>query len=207
MVVTRSRTQATKKKFTDDDFIDEELSTQPDKVEESEEEESESESDDEAPEEESTNKAKEDILLKQKQRQDEEARLKKQEKEKRKALDLRNKQQQEISKKKTTTKPTLELPEFLPDDIESIMNGKDNDIEPKSKHIRLDEDDDIKLDRKSILEEKLRQLKQKKKTSIKKGPVFVKIQSNSNKKVVPKSESKIVKNKSKWLNRKSINRK
>ena len=37
--------------------------------------------------------------------------------------------------------------------------------EVKAKHIRLDED--IKPDRKSILEEKLRQLKQKKKVAVK----------------------------------------
>lgn len=207
MVVTRSQSKPIKKTFTDDDFIDEEIVPQEQEVEEKEDEEEEEEeesdeSDDEAPEEESTSKAREDILLKEKQRQDEEAELEKQRKERRKALDLRNKQQQEL--KKSKQKKPIELPEFLPDDIESIMN-QSQVPEVKAKHIRLDED--IKPDRKSILEEKLRQLKQKKKVAVKKGPVYVKVQGNMNKKVVPKSESKIIKNRDKWLNRKSINRK
>ncbi|RCK67744.1 Bud site selection protein 21 [Candida viswanathii] len=208
MVVTRSQSQPIRKKFTDDDFIDEEIV--PREEAEEEESEEEEESDDDAPEEESTSRAKEDALVKEKQRQEEEADLERQRKERRRALDLRNKQQQEEKKKKKINlkKQPIELPEFLPDDIESIMKQQESDVVvsvPQSKHIRLDED--AKADRKAILEEKLRQLKQKKKTAVKKGPVFVQVQANSNKKIVPKSESKIVKNRDKWLHRKSINRK
>ncbi|RCK55137.1 hypothetical protein Cantr_04831 [Candida viswanathii] len=208
MVVTRSQSHPIRKKFTDDDFIDDEIVPREEAEEEEEEEEEESDDDDDAPEEESTSRAKEDALVKEKQRQEEEAELERQRKERRRGLDLRNKQQQEEKKKSNLKKQPIELPEFLPDDIESIMKQQGSDAVvsvPQSKHIRLDED--VKADRKAILEEKLRLLKQKKKTAVKKGPVFVKVQANTNKKVVPKSESKIVKNRDKWLHRKSIDRK
>lgn len=219
MVLTRSQThykQPIKKKFTDDDFSDEEkvsplLPVQPEDDYLSEEEEEDDDDDDDsddAPEEESTSKARSDILSEQKRLQQVEAELKKQEREKRKALDLRNTQQQQMKKSKQKSNPStapIELPEFLPDDIASIINQPVEELKPR--HIRLDEiEASQKLDKKSLLEEKLRLLKAKKKVAIKKGPVHVKIQS-FNSKVVPRSESKIVKNRDKWLHRKSVNRK
>lgn len=211
MVLTRSQAhQPIKKKFTDDDFSDEEninpLSpAQPEDIHLSEEaDDSDSDSDD-APEEESTSKARSKILLEQKKLQQAEAELKKQEREKRKALDLRNTQQQLLKK----SRQSLELPEFLPDDVASIINQPAKALESnlKPKHIRLDDiEPSPKLDKKTLLEEKLRLLKAKKNVALKKGPVHVKIQS-FNSKVVPRSESTIVKNRDKWLHRKSVNRK
>lgn len=218
MVLTRSQThykQPIKKKFTDDDFSDEEkvsplspVQPEDDYLSEEEEEEDDDDDSDDAPEEESTSKARSDILSEQKRLQQVEAELKKQEREKRKALDLRNTQQQQMKKSKQKSNPStapIELPEFLPDDITSIINQPVEELKPR--HIRLDEiEASPKLDKKSLLEEKLRLLKAKKKVAIKKGPVHVKIQS-FNSKVVPRSESKIVKNRDKWLHRKSVNRK
>ena len=212
MVLTRSQAhQPIMKKFTDDDFSDEEninpLSpVQPEDIHLSEEaDDSDSDSDD-APEEESTSKARSEILLEQKKLQQAEAELKKQEREKRKALDLRNTQQQQLKKSRQSP---FELPEFLPDDVASIINQPAKALESnlKPRHIRLDDiEPSPKLDKKTLLEEKLRLLKAKKNVALKKGPVHVKIQS-FNSKVVPRSESKIVKNRDKWLHRKSVNRK
>lgn len=178
-----------------------------------EEEEDDDDDSDEAPEEESTSAAKERLIAKQKREQQRQAELAKQAKERRKLQNERFKQQQlekkqkELEKKQTEV--DQELPEFLPDDIESILHNDQNQssLQVKPKHIRLDVPG-AHLLKKQQIEQKLRDLKKNKLSGVKKGPVYVKTQTfGAAVKVVPRSESKILKNKQKWLHRKSVNRK
>ncbi|CAI5758493.1 unnamed protein product [Candida verbasci] len=218
MVLTRSQAHELRKpkkiKFDgdEDDIIEKELSVddveenekEDEEKENAEEEDEEDDDSDEAPEMESTSKSKNEIIAREREAELQQQELKRLEKEKRKSLDKRNKQQQELKRKQKQ-----ELPEFLPDNIESIINAdnvkeeseEDVVVVPKNKHFKLDDD------RLSKLEEKLRQIKQDKKKAqiIRKGPVHVAVLDK--KPLVPKSEYKILKNKDKWLNRKSINRK
>ncbi|KAI5968434.1 hypothetical protein KGF57_000128 [Candida theae] len=184
-------------------------------IEEDSEEVGESEDDDsdEAPEEESTNAAKEQLIAKQKQEQQRQSELAKQAKERRKLQNERFKQQQLEKKQKELSKQQAkvheELPEFLPDDIESILSRPQAQatLDAKPKHIRLD-DVDLHLSKKQQIENKLRELKKNKSRGVQKGPVYVKTQTfGVAVKVVPRGESKILKNKHKWLHRKSIDRK
>lgn len=206
-------------KFDDDDDDDEsipneveEIQDQNDigEIEEDSEDDLEDEDSDEAPEEESTSAAKEQLIAKQKQEQQRQAELAKEAKERRKLQNERFKQQQlekkqrEMAKQQSTVQ---ELPEFLPDDIASILEKPQLELEIKAKHIRLD-DPSFHLLKKQQIEQKLRELKRSKVKGVKKGPVYVKTQTfGAPVKVVPRSEGKILKNKQKWLLRKSINRK
>ncbi|ABN64854.2 predicted protein [Scheffersomyces stipitis CBS 6054] len=215
VVTTRSRSAKvpTKIKFSEADNSLNEVEYHTAEENEEEEEESSSEdSDDDAPEEESLSTAKQDIINKQKKQKELEAQRRKEERERRRELDLKNKEQK--SKKKEREQPQQEeneLPDFLPDDlIEAIENDGLLAAHTQSKHLKVQdfEEMDQKLLRQKIKQEKLRAIKLSKKLSVNKGPVQVKVQSfNSNKKLVPKSESRIVKSKDKWLKRKSLNRK
>lgn len=224
-----------KKVFTDDDLVDD-LATKPsletatsvqEEKEGKEEDEEDSDSDDsgsdsdDAPEEESTSTAKQQAVRRQEEEKQRQLALQKAEKERRRVIDERNKLQKQ-QKKKNTEKSlddakNQELPEFLPEDIELFIKQSTPVVPTKpNRHIRLeDEDQDLdgaelesSVQRKRKLEQKLKELKNRKRISVKKGPVYVQTQTfGLARKVVPKAESKIVKNKAKWLNRKSINRK
>ncbi|EGW31210.1 uncharacterized protein SPAPADRAFT_56102 [Spathaspora passalidarum NRRL Y-27907] len=212
MAVTRSQDKAKKIVFEDNEDEEESVEIEArqeeeDKEPESEEEsESESESDDEAPEEESTNKTKQEVLAQQKKREQEQKAQKNAERERRRQLDLRNKQQQES--KKATKIEEEALPDLLPDDIMDILSTpepEETQSKIKGKHIRLDE---VELDKKKEIEDKLRKIKLQKKMALKKGPVHVQVQKFGKKsEVVPKSENKIIASRDKWLKRKSVNRK
>lgn len=218
-----------KKVFTDDDLVDE-LATKPSletatSVQEDDEEDSDSDDSgsdsDDAPEEESTSTAKQQAVRRQEEEKKRQLALQKAEKERRRVIDERNKLQKQ--QKKKNSEKTLgdaknqELPEFLPEDIELFIKQSAPVVPTKpNRHIRLeDEDQDLdgaelesSMQRKRKLEQKLKELKNRKRISVKKGPVYVQTQTfGLARKVVPKAESKIVKNKAKWLNRKSINRK
>ncbi|KAI5967271.1 VPS8 [Candida margitis] len=188
-----------------------ELEGEDENEDENEEEDSDS---DEAPEEESTSSAKEQLIAKQKQEKQRQAELEKQAKQRRKLQDERFKQQQldkkqkELAKKQNFIDEKNKLPEFLPDDIESIIQ-KPSAVEVRPKHIRLDDaSTGIHLSKKQQIEQRLRELKKSKTNGVKKGPVYVKTQTfGAAIKVVPRGEGKVLKNKQKWLNRKSIIRK
>lgn len=178
--------------------------------EEEEDDDSDSDSDsDDAPEEESTTTTKQSILNKQKQQFQLEQEQKRIEREKRRKLDLQNKEQQDSKKSKKQQK-IEELPEFLPTDIlesdnEEEANKKIETVKPK--HYKLSDLDEIEA-RKQLKIQKLKDLKNKKTTLVKKGPVSVQVQSfNSNKKVVPKAENKVLDTREQWLQRKSLRRK
>ncbi|CAH2353595.1 bud site selection protein 21 [[Candida] railenensis] len=240
MVVTRSvkakpsisvdAPKPKKIKFSDDSFNDTEFLTadeagekiKDDEVEgEGEYSDSDSDSDsDEAPEEESTSQAKELIIKRQKEQKELELVQKREEKERRRKQDLLHSEQQKLKKQEQETKAEDgELPDFLPEDIFDSIDQEeeqdDEDIEQstKGKHLKLSdfEDMDKRELAKQIKEEKLRQLKLKKRLSIKKGPVHVNVTSAAarqiNKKLVPVAESKVVNSRSKWLKRKSLGKK
>ncbi|KAI3402605.2 DIA2 [Candida oxycetoniae] len=168
---------------------------------------SDSDSDD-APEEENINAIKQKAISEQKQEQERQVALQKRFKEQRRLKDERNRLQQESKRnRQAETKESSSLP----DDIESFI--KEQHVAPikqQNTHIILkdEEDRDSFVNKKSKLEQKLRQLKKSKQSSIRKGPVWVQTQNfASSKKVVPIGEAKVLKNKAKWLNRKSVNRK
>ncbi|KAI5959068.1 uncharacterized protein KGF55_005558 [Candida pseudojiufengensis] len=188
---------------------------------------SDSESDsDEAPEEENVSSSKSKIIEEQQKLKQLELKRQQQIKEQRKLTNERNikqkkaKQLQEQKEKEAKAKAVakeqeerqknlpIELPEFLPENI--ILKSSTSSSQPQPKHLK---EEDFKLiererTKKLKLETKLRLLKQKNSGgAIKKGPVYVKIQNMGRSIIVPKSENKILKNKHKWLNRKSIVRK
>ncbi|RLV91014.1 hypothetical protein JA1_004190 [Spathaspora sp. JA1] len=214
MAVTRSQDKAKKIVFEDNDEDEQELTAQDHvNTKQSEDEDSELESeededsDDEAPEEESTRKTEQDILNQQKKKEQQVIAEKKAERERRRQLDLRNQQQKQQSKKVQSLEEQA-LPDLLPDDIMDILSTPEPQTPQskiKGKHIRLD---DVEVDRKKEIEDKLRKIKLQKKLAVKKGPVHVQVHNFGNKAtVVPKSESKIIASKDKWLKRKSVNRK
>ncbi|EGV63089.1 hypothetical protein PSN45_004641 [Yamadazyma tenuis] len=212
MVATRNQSKQAKKiKFDDEDVsIDLPLGKTED-VEDpamlSEEENSSEDDSDEGPEEESTNKAKEDLLAQEKARKKAEAEAKREERQRRRQQDLYNKQQQESKKTKQQKLPSIEiLPDILPDEILEAINDENVElasetIQPRHKKI---EDFDVEL-KKQLKLEKLKKLKALNKSSIKKGPVHVKVLSSL--KGVPRAESKIINSREKWLKRKSLHKK
>lgn len=168
---------------------------------------SDSDSDD-APIEESTTGINESILAKQKRELKAKQELKELEKEKRRQQNVHNQKQQLFKKGK---KPLQEdLPEYLPEDlIESLDDIPEPELITPSKHLKLsdfDEYDENEIRRK-IKESKLKEIKKNKKLSIKRGPVHVKVLQFDSKKVVPKSENKIVNARNKWLKRKTLGKK
>lgn len=121
-------------------------------------------------------------------------------------------------KKKESTKIQEDLPEFLPEDIFDDIEEEEEEQEQeiaaaKGKHLKLQdfEEFDKRALAKQIKEEKLKQLKLRKKLIVKRGPVHVKVTSISsqqvNKKLVPVAENKIVNSRNKWLKRKSLGKK
>ncbi|KAI5953216.1 hypothetical protein KGF54_002587 [Candida jiufengensis] len=172
---------------------------------------------DEAPEEESTSTAKNQLQAQQNELKQQEIAKQRQIKEQRKLQNERNIQQKkakreleakELEKSKNILQKPEKLPEFLPDNISISLPSTTTTTTPK--HLKEDDFSIIENEklRKAQIELRLKKLKQSNKQSIKKGPVYVKTQTfNTKNIVVPKSENKILKNKSKWLNRKSINRK
>lgn len=223
MVLTRRQT-ATKVTFPEEEDDETSINLQAEEgSEESEQEqpkedESDSDSDsDEAPEEESTGAAKSEILEKEKQRKELEQEKKRIEREKRRQQDAYNQQQQQLKREneeKARAKESQQqqqqqdnLPELLPSDIIEAANNtslsKDKNI--TGKHTIL-EDMDLTM-KKQIKLERLKQLKRLNKPEVKKGPVLVKVLNTHNKNKVPKSESKIIGAKDKWLKRKSLNKK
>lgn len=180
---------------------------------------SDSESDsDEAPEEEATGKAKQELLRKEAKKREVEAEKKRQERERRKQQNLYNQQQQQEKKLKQLEREQQqkqqqpELPDLLPEDIlssinESDMGSKDFESKSTSKHIRLDDPELTNELKKQLKIEKLKQLKAANKSSVKKGPVHVKVLSNSKLGKVPPKADKIINSRDKWLKRKSLNKK
>lgn len=219
MVLTRRQT-ATKITFPEDGEDETSINLQAENgSEESEQEqpnedESDSDSDsDEAPEEESTGAAKSEILEKEKQRKESEQEKKRIEREKRRQQDAYNQQQQQLKREneeKARAKESQQqdnLPELLPSDIIEAANNTSlsKDKIKTGKHTIL-EDMDLTM-KKQIKLERLKQLKRLNKPEVKKGPVLVKVLNTHNKNKVPKSESKIIGAKDKWLKRKSLNKK
>lgn len=213
-------------KFLDDSFNDTEFLTADEVDEKIKDDHDEGEDldldldSDEAPEEESTSQAKELIIKRQKEQKEQELLQKREEKERRRKQDLLHSEQQRLKKQEQETKAgAAALPDYLPEDIfDSIDQEEEQDDEDleqttKGKHLKLSdfEDMDKRELAKQIKEEKLRQLKLKKKLLIKKGPVHVNVTSAAarqiNKKLVPVAESKIVNSRSKWLKRKSLGKK
>lgn len=159
---------------------------------------------DEAPEEESTSISKKTIIQKQEEAKkllQEEKRI---QREKRKQLQEHNQQQQELKKIKLKSSIPEELPDYLPEDI---LESYHQEIEekPQNTHIRLDVEDEKELKRQAKLK-KLADLKKSKNIAINKGPVYVQVQSITNKKVVPRAETKVINSREKWLKRKSLNK-
>ncbi|CAK9437751.1 uncharacterized protein LODBEIA_P21290 [Lodderomyces beijingensis] len=224
-----------KKVFTDED--EDALMEAPTRIEGEEEkeeeegEESDSSSDDDddddddddAPEEESTTTAKAQILNRQKAEKERQAAIVQANKERRRAQDERNRLQQQQKKQRGARDEKTR--EEIPYDIESFLKtaaaasansqSASSTSTPKQQqniHINLADQDAAKEAKRAKLEQKLRELKQKKNkgVSLKKGPVYVQTQifngGVSKRKVVPRAESKILHNKSRWLNRKSIER-
>ncbi|KAK6460160.1 U3 snoRNA associated-domain-containing protein [Scheffersomyces coipomensis] len=197
------------------DVDEEEDDEDEDDIEEDSEEEDE-DSDDEAPEEESTKVSEKQIEAKIKKQKEADALSKKAERERRKQLDLKYKEQQESKRQKIEeSKPASshieqeELPDFLPEELLETVNNQP--IIPNGKHLRIRDFEEIdeKLIRQQLMKDKLQKIKLAGKTSMVKGPVHVKVQSfgSTKNKLVPKSESKILKSRDKWLKRKSLNKK
>lgn len=225
-----TRTQAKKIKFSEED--EDEVGEIPQPVlepvvlEEEDEGDDSSSDSDEAPEEESTNKSKQAVLETEKQLREQIVQQRASEREKRRELDLRYAAQQQQRKaeqeklakeqdqqqQQQQQQDKQEIPDYLPDDLlDDITSGKiqqkqkQNSL-PKGKHVRLDVEEDKRLQ----LIAKLKQIKQSKSKAVEKAKgVFVKVDQNQGRigKVVPKAEKKIVGSRDKWLKRKSLNRK
>lgn len=162
---------------------------------------------DEAPEEESISVSKRAVLEKQQKIKALEQKQRQQERNRRKELDLQNQKQQEEKRRQEKLKQerlaqmTKELPDLLPDDL--------LEEEVESKHI-LEEDFEREHEemRKRMKIEKLKKLKELKNQAVKKGPVYVQVQSHDpRRKRVPRAESVVVETRASWLQRESLGKK
>lgn len=198
-------------KFTDDGDLPKSVKVP--KLAEIEDSESAQESDsdldsdsDEAPEAESISTSKQALIQKQKEQEQLQQDLRRQEREKRKQRDLQFKQQQEAKREKIRELAAAEeLPDLLPDEVfepetkEEIRAGK---------HIRAEEfEKEHAEERKRAKLAKLRQLKEQRKSALKKGPVVVQVQDFNAKKQAPRAEQSVLDSKKAWLERASLGRK
>lgn len=225
MSVTRKGTQAQRApkriKFSDDgdELPQPEIATREslsedeaeDETNEQEAEDFESGSDsDDAPEEESTLQLKFALMNKLKEREQAEQEAKRKEKEKRKQRDLQFKQQQEEKRERIKELVKAEkLPDLLPDEVFEEDQWESKETVPEGTHLKSEHfEKELAAAKRKAKLEKLKQIKEMRKLSLKQGLVYVQVQKPTDLgNRAPRAEQSVLDSKSSWLQRDSLKRK